>query len=105
MVLALADIDLPSALEPAQRALRKVLERYSPSRVVLVGHSECLIYDTVGAWTDRPERIRALQEEHLSAARDALSAWFPRTGVELYYAQMTGGRLEFHRVEEEAMSQ
>ncbi len=101
MVLALADVELPTVLQAPQRALRRALEQFSPSRVVLVGHSECLIYDTVGAWMDNPERIRVLQEDQIFAARNALLEWFPTTEVELYYAEKLGSRVEFHRFESE----
>lgn len=87
MLLALADRDLNEELQAPKRVLIEVLKRHSPKRVVLVAHEECLIYDSIGAWRDRPEEVKALQIQHLLQAKELLNEWFPKTEVELYYGE------------------
>ena len=101
MVIALADLELPEDLQPAKRAAIEYLKRHAPRRVVLVAHSECLLYDTIAAWQDDLDAVKRRQHEHLVAARDAIQKWFPTTEVELFYADKDGNRLTFYRMAEE----
>jgi len=88
-------------LQPAKRAAIEYLKRHAPRRVILVAHSECLLYDTIAAWQDDLDAVKRRQHEHLVAARDAIRKWFPTTEVELYYADKDGNRLTFYRMAEE----
>ena len=101
MVIALADLELPEHLQPARRAAVEFIKRHAPRRVVLVAHSECLIYDSIAAWQDDLERVKRHQHEHLVAARRAIERWFPGAEVELYYADKHGKRLTFYRMADE----
>jgi hypothetical protein len=101
MLLAMADVDLPEALAPAQRTAIEVLKRHSPRRVVLVAHAECLLYDSLSAWQNDLDNVRERQLAHLIAAREALRTWLPETEVEIYHADKEGERLEFRRVPED----
>ena len=101
MVIALADLELPEELQPAKRAAIEYLKRHAPRRVILVAHSECLLYDTIAAWHDDLDAVKRRQHEDLIAAGDAIKKWFPNTEVELYYADKDGNRLTFYRMAEE----
>jgi len=95
MVIAMADLELPEDLQPAKRAAVEYLKRHAPRRVILVAHSECLLYDTIAAWQDNLDEVKQRQHEHLVKARNAIRNLFPQTEVELYYADRTGDRLTF----------
>ena len=101
MVIALADLELAEELQPAKRAAIEYLKRHAPRRVILVAHSECLLYDTIAAWQDDLDSVKRRQHEHLVAAQDAIHKWFPATEVELYYANKDGNRLTFYRMADE----
>jgi len=101
MVIALADLELAEELQPVKRAAIEYLKRHAPRRVILVAHSECLLYDTIAAWQDDLDSVKRRQHEHLIAARDAIHKWFPATEVELYYADKDGNRLTFYRMADE----
>lgn len=99
MVLAMADVDLAQELKPAKRALVEVLKRHSPRHIVLVSHSECLLYDTVAAWKDRLNEVTAKQRADLETARRVIGEWLPAAKVELYYAERSGNEIRFLPVE------
>jgi len=101
MVIALADLELPEDLQPVKRSAIEYLKRHAPRRVVLVAHSDCLLYDTIAAWQDDLDEVKHRQHEHLIAAREAIERWFPETEVELYYADRSGNRLTFYKMAEE----
>jgi len=96
MVIALADLELPEELQPAKRAAIEYVKRHAPRRVILVAHSECLLYDTIAAWQDDLDAVKLRQHEHLIAARNVIKQWFPTTEVELFYADKVGDRLTFY---------
>ncbi|MBT4849356.1 hypothetical protein HON36_00715 [Candidatus Parcubacteria bacterium] len=99
MLIAMANGDLHEDLQAPKRVLIEVLKRHSPKRIVLVAHEECLIYDSVGAWQNEPERVRALQLEHLRQAKSIINEWFPKTEVEIYYGEKVGEtQLRFYQV-------
>jgi hypothetical protein len=101
MVIALADLELPEELQPARRTAVEYLRRHAPRRVVLVAHSECLLYDSIAAWQDDLDGVKRRQHEHLVDARHAILRWFPDTEVELYYADKSGNRMTFYNMAEE----
>ena len=101
MVIALADVELSETLQPAKRTAIEFLKRHAPRRVILVAHSECLLYDSIAAWQDHLDEVKRKQHEHLIMARDAITRWLPNTEVEIYYADKDGDRLTFHRMTEE----
>ncbi len=88
--------ELSGNLEPAQRAFVEVLKRHSPGRIVLLGHSECLLYDVIAAWKDDLARVRQDQDHDLALATANLHAWFPSAEIVAYYAQRDGDRLRFN---------
>lgn len=98
MVIALAEGELPDNLKPAQRAAIEILKRHSPSRIVLVGHTECLLYDTIAAWHDNLDEVTKRQVEDLDRAARVLHEWFPKAKIEVYYASKEGGRLIFNPI-------
>lgn len=98
MVLAFADVTVPENFQPAYRTLVQMLKRHAPSRVVLVSHSECLLYDSIAAWQNNLAAVRDRQQQDLIAAQKALRAWLPRTEVEVYYADKRGTQLKFLRI-------
>ncbi len=99
MLLARLPDGSPESLEAPKRALVEVLKRHSPRRVVLVAHSECLIYDVVGAWKDDLEGVKARQESDLREARDLIKSWYPKARVETYYAMKRESQLAFNPLE------
>jgi len=101
MVIAMADLELPEDLQPAKRAAIEYLKRHAPRRVVLVAHSECLLYDTIAAWHNDLDEVKRRQHEHLVQARAAIKRWFPDTEVELYYADRNGNLLTFYNMADE----
>lgn len=98
MVVALADELLPENLIPAKNAAVEYLRRHAPEKVVLVAHSDCLLYDTISAWRDNLEEVTMVQHKHLVMARNVIREWFPDSEVYLYYAEMKGEELTFYRI-------
>ncbi len=96
MLLGRVPEDVPEALRPAKRTLVEVLKRHSPRRVVLVAHSECLLYDAIAAWQDDLDAVKGRQELDLIQARKVIRSWFPKAQVEVYYAMKKDGRLAFN---------
>ena len=94
MALALP-VDTPAALEPAKRAAIQILKAHSPRRVILLGHSECLLYNTVAAWQDKLAEVKERQETDLKRAREVVRSWFPNTEVQVFYADKVGGEMRF----------
>lgn len=88
--------ELSGPLEPAQRAFVEVLRRHSPGRIVLVGHSECLLYDAIAAWRGELARVRGDQDRDAALALEKLHAWFPGVELTAYYAERDGDRLRFN---------
>lgn len=98
MVVAHTPIEVSPELKPAQRALVEVLKRHSPRRVILLAHSDCLLYDTVAAWQDKLGTVKQRQFEDLKQAVAVLKRWLPNSSVEVYYALKDGKRLLFNPV-------
>lgn len=96
MLLALPPTEVPEDLQPAKRVLVEMLKRHSPHRVILIAHSECLLYDVLGAWQDRQGEVRGRQEEDLRRAMDTIRTWFPKTEVGVFYALKEGDHLVFN---------
>ncbi|GEM_PF-4887537 len=94
-VLTALEGELPKQLEPFKRAVVEALKRQSPRRVVLTAHSQCLIYDVIAAWQNKPDEVTARQTDDLRKARDIIRSWFPDTKVEIYYAEKQGDSLRF----------
>jgi hypothetical protein len=88
--------ELTGPLEPAQRAFVEVLKRHSPGRIVVLGHSECLLYDAIAAWRGDVARVRGDQDRDAALALEKLHAWFPDAEVAAYYAERDGDRLRFN---------
>lgn len=98
LVIALAETEIPENLKPAQRAAIEILKRHSPSRIILVAHTECLLYDTIAAWNDHLDEVTKRQIEDLDRATRVLREWFPKATVEAYYASKEGGQLVFNPI-------
>jgi len=96
MIIAMAATEIPEDMEPAQRALIEVLKRYSPSRIILLAHDECLVYDTVAAWNNSLTEVRKHQLNDLFKAYQTIKEWLPRAKIEMYYAVKDGNRLTFN---------
>lgn len=96
MIVALADVELSQELQPAKRATVEILKRYSPKRIILVAHSECLLYDTIAAWQDNLNEVKQRQHIDLMRAQHTIQTWFPNTEVEIFYADRQGDRLVFY---------
>ena len=91
--------EVPSDLEPAKRALVEVLKRHSPKRVVLLAHSDCLLYDTVAAWNNQLDAVKERQSEDLKRAVRTLKQWLPKSEVQVYYARRENNQLRFMQVD------
>ena len=63
--------------------------------MVLTAHSQCLIYDVIAAWQNKPDEVMMRQTEDLRKAREIIRSWFPETRVEIYYAEKQGDNLRF----------
>lgn len=98
MVIALAHADLSEDLQKVKRAAVEILKRHSPQRIVLVAHSECLFYDSIGAWQNRLGKARERQYADLEQAVRVLREWFPQSSIEAYYAEKEGEELHFNRI-------
>ena len=97
MVARLNDLSVDQSLKPLQRSTIEVLKRYSPRRVVLVAHTNCVYYDTVAAWNDNLANVRQREINDLRAAISVLREWFPRAEVSGYLAEEDAShRLVFH---------
>ena len=94
-VLTALEGELPKQLEPFKRAVVEALKRQSPRRVVLTAHSQCLIYDVIAAWQNKPDEVMMRQTEDLRKARESIRSWCPETRVEIYYAEKQGDNLRF----------
>lgn len=99
MLLAQLPAEVSEDLRPAQRAAIEVLKRYSPSKIILLAHSDCLLYDTVAAWQDQLDRVKEKQFEDMQKAVAAIKRWLPHTQVEVYYALKDGDKLRFNPVD------
>lgn len=99
MLIARAPTEVPNELKPAQRATIEILKRHAPTRIILLAHSDCLLYDTVAAWHNELGRVKEKQFEDLRRAVAALKLWLPNTKVEVYYALRDGKRLRFNPVD------
>lgn len=98
MLLAQAPTEVSDKLKPAQRAAIEILKRHSPRRIILLAHSDCLLYDTVGAWQDQLDLVTQKQFEDMRRAVAVIKRWLPNTEVEVYYALRDGHRLRFNPV-------
>ena len=98
MVLSFADFEVPESLESARSVLQNFLQRFSPGRIVLVSHSECLYYESLAIFGNNLYGVRERQIRDLEKARTAILQWLPNTEVELYYADKDGERLTFTRL-------
>lgn len=104
MILAFANVEPPEELKPAYRTVVELLRYYSPRRIVLVAHSECIFYDSISAWQNNLEDVQEKQRKHLIAAKNAMGQWFPETQVDIYYADKDGETLKFHQVNDESVT-
>ena len=101
MTLAFASVDvIPADLAPAKRAFLEVVRGYMPKRIILIAHSDCFLYDVVGAWMDHRSELVVRQQADLRTARDLVAGWFRGVKVEMYYAELTGTQLKFKQVSE-----
>jgi len=100
MVLAWADYDVPEELRSAHEVVRTFLRQYSPERVVLVSHSECVYYDGIASVIG-DENVEDRQLRDLQSARQTIERWLPGTKVELYFGKKEGSRLIFSRIDED----
>lgn len=100
LVIALADHELPENMQPVKRAAIEYLKRHAPKRVILLAHSECLLYDTIAAWQNNLDAVKQRQHADLIRARNVLKSWFPKTEVEIYYADRQGDKLTFYPMAE-----
>lgn len=98
MLLARLPEELSEEQGPVARSAVEVLKRWSPRKVVLVAHSECLLYDVAGAWEGQPGLVPVAQAADLQRAAKHLRAWLPRTEVEAYFARKDGARIRFNPV-------
>lgn len=96
MILAQAPTKLVKDLQPAQRALIEILRRHSPRRIILLAHSDCLLYDTMAAWQDQLSSVKGRQFDDLRQAVSAIKTWLPKSEVQVYYALKDGKVLKFN---------
>lgn len=99
MLLAQLPTQVSEDLKPVQRTAIELLKRYSPSRIILLAHSDCLLYDTVAAWQNELDAVKDKQFEDMERAVAAIRRWLPNTKVEVYYAFRDGKRLRFNPVD------
>jgi hypothetical protein len=83
---------------PLARSAIEVLKRYSPEKVVLIGHSECLLYDVAGAYAGQEDFVPVAQAADLAKAAKHVRAWLPRARVEAYYGRKDGPRIRYNAV-------
>ncbi len=99
MWLAYANVDvIPEDIAPAKRAFLELVRSYVPRRIILIAHSDCFIYDVVGAWEDRRAQLQAQQRADLRSAKTLLEHWFRGVQVEMYYGEKVGAELRFNPV-------
>ncbi len=67
MALAFAEFEIPDNLAPAHRVLQDFLRRYSPGRVVLVSHSECLYYESLAIFDNSLDGVQERQLQDLAS--------------------------------------
>lgn len=97
--IAMTGVDLPDNLTPARRVMVEILKRHAPTRVILVGHDDCLIFDSIRAWQNDSTDARARQIAVLKQARQSLRIWLPNTTVDIYYAEkLSDTKLRFYPV-------
>lgn len=97
MFFAIPPTEVPEKFEPAKRAVIEFLKWHSPRKVILIAHSECLLYDVFGAWQNRADEVENRQRADLERARDVIRTWFPKTeSIEIYYALKRGDTLAFN---------
>ncbi len=98
LLLAKAGSELSDEHGSIARSVIEVLKRYSPERVILIAHSECLLYDVGGAYLGHSEMVPLAQRADLIKAAQFVKDWLPRTKVEAYYAYKDGKFVKFNPV-------
>lgn len=98
LLLAKSAGDLSQEHSAIARSAIEVLKRYSPERVILISHSECLLYDVGGAYLGHPEMVPLAQRADLIKATKFVKDWLPKTKVEAYYAYKDGKFVKFNPV-------
>ncbi|HEX4999796.1 MAG TPA: hypothetical protein VFY29_16370 [Terriglobia bacterium] len=98
MLARLNDVSVDESLKPLQRSTVEILKRYSPRRVVLVAHTNCIYYDTIAAWNNDQATVKQREIADLRAAVQVIRDWFPRAEVSGYLAEENASlrRLDFH---------
>lgn len=105
LAIAFADQELPEELQAPKRVAIEYLKRHAPRKVILVAHSNCLLYDSIGAWYDAPiDDVRHAQHEHLIRAKHMIQEWLPETEVEIYYADYQDGMMSFYPMADELLA-
>ncbi len=99
MLIAQAPTEVSEELKPAQRAAIEILKRHAPRRIILLAHSDCLLYDTVAAWQDRLDSVKQKQFDDLKRTVAVIERWLPHTKVEVYYALRDGKQIRFNPVD------
>jgi hypothetical protein len=82
----------------ASNATHFLVEKHAIVRAVLLAHEGCGYYRSLFP-VEAPARIRARQIEDLRAARTYLLDTNPGVAVDLFYANVASGFVEFERVE------
>lgn len=85
-------------LKPAQRAAIEFLKRYSPRRIVLVSHDDCIFYDVAGAWENKSSSVHEHQLEDLRASMRVIQKWFPNAEVTGYMASKENNKMVFRPI-------
>ncbi len=98
MLLAKLPDELSTEHGPLARSAIEFIKRHSPEKIILIAHSDCLVYDVAGAWVDRSEFVRFKQYADLGAAAKLISSWLPNIRVEAYYALKDRGEIKFNPV-------
>lgn len=97
-LLAKLPHELSAEQGPLARSAVEVLERYAPSKVILIAHSDCLLYDVGAAYAGQPGLVPLAQRGDLVLAAKHVRAWLPSTTVEAYYARKDGARIRYNPV-------
>ena len=91
---------LPKVARVGRESMTFHAERARPSRIVLVGHDDCLFFKERVQFFFPKGDLHAKQTENLRRARAVASERFPGLPVEVYFARaLAGGTLEFVPVE------
>jgi hypothetical protein len=98
LLLAKAASELSDEHGGIARSAIELLKRYSPERVILISHSECLLYDVGGAYLGQPEMVPLAQRLDLIKAANFIKDWLPKSKVEVYYAYKDGRFVKFNPV-------